>query len=352
MPKSIHTLTRFVGFALGVAIGAVPVLTLAASATNFSNVRSGASTQVPFENGFCLRQSERQIRLRFESRDRHYRLWSQAGIRPGNEMRWLPGNNGEAVVLTHGFAASPFEVSALGQKINAAGFTVYMPLLYGFGGNTRMANLASWPWIMDEYKSDVALVAKCHRRTHLIGFSMGGTVSADFILNNPDLDGDGIFENSRIASLTLISPYFDFHLRVTGWAAGIAGWQNSSVSVAWLYNLTGHPDLAILFTYSDYYSVDLPLQMLQQIVGYPNQLSQRVQHGRPSDIPLHLILNENDQTISIHTARFFGEKLFSKYRETIYTQDRGLPHQMILPAANPDFEDFANQVIHGIQTAP
>jgi carboxylesterase len=88
----------------------------------------------------------------------------------------LEGNNGEAVVLIHGFTGSPAHWRLLAPRLAAAGYTVVVPRLPGHG--TSMEDLATtgaadWIGAAREAAGSVA----SHRRVHLAGLSMGGLIA-------------------------------------------------------------------------------------------------------------------------------------------------------------------------------
>jgi carboxylesterase len=85
----------------------------------------------------------------------------------------LAGTNGEAVVLVHGFTGVPAHFRPLAEHLNAAGFTVNVPLLAGHG--TTPEHLATTD--AGDWERSARLAAEAvsdHRRVHLVGLSMGG----------------------------------------------------------------------------------------------------------------------------------------------------------------------------------
>ena len=86
------------------------------------------------------------------------------------------GDNGEAVVLIHGFTGVPAHFRPLGALLNKHGYTVVAPRLAGHG--TSVADLAATrgrDWI--DSARQAAIDVSDHERIHLVGLSMGGLIS-------------------------------------------------------------------------------------------------------------------------------------------------------------------------------
>lgn len=88
----------------------------------------------------------------------------------------LEGDNGEAVVLSHGFTGVPAHFRPMADFLNERGYTVNVPLLAGHG--TTMEDMATTG--AEDWVRSVSLAARAvadHRRVHLVGLSMGGLIS-------------------------------------------------------------------------------------------------------------------------------------------------------------------------------
>jgi carboxylesterase len=88
----------------------------------------------------------------------------------------LNGTRGSALLI-HGFMGTPAEMRPLADELNNAGFTVYVPLLPGFGGDiANLGEVGRHDWLKaagqiweDLYQRGSADI--------LLGFSMGGAVA-------------------------------------------------------------------------------------------------------------------------------------------------------------------------------
>lgn len=87
-----------------------------------------------------------------------------------------PGNNGEAMVLIHGFTGHPGHWRPIAETLNSAGYTVAVPRLTGHGTNEiDLSETGATEWLASAAAA-VAGVSE-HRRIHLVGLSMGGMLA-------------------------------------------------------------------------------------------------------------------------------------------------------------------------------
>lgn len=106
------------------------------------------------------------------------------------------GDNGDAVLLIHGFTSGPRSLRPWADALLAAGYTVSLPVLPGHG--TRWEDLAatgheSWTRAVE---AEFDALATTHRKVFVAGLSMGGTLAlhlgirrdpAGIVLVNPAL---------------------------------------------------------------------------------------------------------------------------------------------------------------------
>lgn len=119
-----------------------------------------------------------------------------AGIVAGAESFTLVGTNGRAVLLLHGSGDTPQTLRYLGERLNAAGYTVHAPLLPGhgrsprdFGQVTAAAYLTAAHDALDELRGREPWIA-------VAGLSMGGALAAQLAAKAED-----------VRALVLLAPY-------------------------------------------------------------------------------------------------------------------------------------------------
>jgi carboxylesterase len=109
-----------------------------------------------------------------------------------------PGAGGAVVI--HGLTGSPQSVTGLGAALEAAGFTVEVPLLPGHG--TSVEDLTGYGWV--DWEAAAAdsfdrVVGRCPGRPVVVaGLSMGGALAADLAAGRPE-----------VAALVAVNPLVD-----------------------------------------------------------------------------------------------------------------------------------------------
>jgi alpha-beta hydrolase superfamily lysophospholipase len=85
---------------------------------------------------------------------------------------------GPAALLVHGYGATPAELRSLAERLAAAGWTVEVPLLPGFGAEIRqLPDRRLEDWIGAVEAAGHGLRREGHRPLLVVGFSMGGTLA-------------------------------------------------------------------------------------------------------------------------------------------------------------------------------
>lgn len=106
-----------------------------------------------------------------------------------NEPFYFKGDNNKAVLLLHGWTATPYELRRLGVFLNESGYTVYAPMLRGHG--TRPEDLEKVKfndWINDSRGAYRKLKRK-HQQVFVIGTSIGGTIAVSLAKEIKDISG-------------------------------------------------------------------------------------------------------------------------------------------------------------------
>lgn len=96
---------------------------------------------------------------------------------PEHRSFHLPGVNGRAALLVHGFPGSPAEMRPLAEALHAAGWTVHAPLLPGFAAELEtIFDRTHHEWAGTVHAALRELQAG-HEQVLLIGHSMGAALS-------------------------------------------------------------------------------------------------------------------------------------------------------------------------------
>ncbi len=269
------------------------------------------------------------------------------GIGAGNEARLLRGRGDSAVIVVHGFAASPFEVEALAEKLADGGATVYLPLLPGFGSSSEVANYGadSRLWKI-ELEESVRLMSTCFNQLSLVGFSTGGSLVSDFLLRHPRMSFDGRFEKSRvrIRSAALLSPYFASGSVLADLSNFAASALIKTIDAQKLYRFNPSADLLALIRFPDHYNRAIPLIAARQVISLGGSLRSETPPDSVSTVPVLLAYSESDETISPTVAMQFVRDHFAERQTFVFSRTLKIPHQIALPQANPHAPELLDTV--------
>ena len=142
--------------------------------------------------------------------------------------RWFtPDNskdNGEIIVMVHGFSTPSFVWGGLLENLTSQGYKVLVYDHYGRGYSERPKTSYNKDLYVDSLKElmdsqDIA------QPVHLVGYSMGGPIVGHFAVSYPDLS----------KSLTLIAPA-GFMIE----ASGLTGWTTKPLFGDWFWHVFNH----------------------------------------------------------------------------------------------------------------
>jgi pimeloyl-ACP methyl ester carboxylesterase len=261
-------------------------------------------------------------------------------LKPGNESVFMPGSNGRAILLQHGFMASPFEVQSLANHLHGLGFSVYSPLLYGFGSSPKVANkITGDEWHLD-FAENFEILKKCYNKIGIIGFSIGANLSLQFTLDHAPI----------VQSLALISPYYGLNNPFFEDISGISILVPEEISPQVIYDVSGADDLKAIVKFPDFYNTSIPVTAAREVVELGHQI--KLRKGQQNfvggdgnlNIPNLTIFSEHDATIDIRLARELPEVFFKTHQITEIPVGKKVPHQVLLPDLNSHLSDILTQI--------
>ena len=264
-------------------------------------------------------------------------------VKKTNYPRFLIGNRNTAIILIHGFIASPFEVSALGKSINEYDFPVLLPLIDGFGGSTELANSSSLNNWKATLRRSIEFLEPCYSNFILIGFSLGGSLITDLALEQEIMQS----KNNRtinISALILLAPYYK---------AGILGGNllndffkvfTNSISLKTVFRFSQNPDLLIPISNPEHYNNEMPLNAVSEIYELSNQITQ-IYSKVISDIPTFLVITDDDKTIDYNFSKEFVFNHFKNVKLKEYEKNEKVKHQLVLPQGNKHYSTLCAEVV-------
>jgi carboxylesterase len=102
---------------------------------------------------------------------------------------YFKGTNGKAVLLIHGWTATPYEERRLGVYLNENGYTVSAPLMVGHGTKPQDLKNVKWTdWLKDVIKAYQEL-RKDYTQIYVIGNSLGANLVVALAKNRADIAG-------------------------------------------------------------------------------------------------------------------------------------------------------------------
>ncbi|MEO8334255.1 MAG: alpha/beta fold hydrolase [bacterium] len=109
------------------------------------------------------------------------------GVAEGAQSFRLEGTNGRRLLLLHGSGDTPQSLRYLGERLNAAGYTVFAPLLPGHGRSPRAFATTTADEYYEAAKRALAELHPSGNWVGLIGLSMGGAIAARLAVDTKDV---------------------------------------------------------------------------------------------------------------------------------------------------------------------
>lgn len=202
------------------------------------------------------------------------------------------------IVLIHGYMAAPMEVAELARYLNRQGWCVYAPRIKGHGTSPEDLSLRSrWDW-MESADLGHAIIHLLCRQTIVGGFSNGAGLALNLAARVPD-----------ITAAFAVCPPFKLHAAAARLAPAMDMWNR----------LVGRlrPKMAKQFIENDPENPDInyfrnPISGVSEL----EKLMDQVTEAAPAvDLPVLLVLADNDPVVDEKGAKRFFEKLGSENKQ-------------------------------------
>ena len=301
----------------------------------------------------------------------------ELGIYAGNFGKFYRGDSPtKAIILWHGFLASPQELRTTALALQAQGYNVLTPLIPGFGGSLKARNqsqVSAWKASVDK---QIESLSRCFPQgISLGGFSLGGALVLDYVLNR---------NNALIRSIVLLAPYVSPALPLAKFtnqlakklsqsppysAANVAGTtlalplvgvakllanqasdtfhqtEPDTVSFELLYEASKNRELQILMGHPEVYGTAMPLKAVDQILALADEMKSFRTPPAKSKISSLLIYTEADQTIDFKKSRDFAERNFEDPEIYVYDKNLGIAHQLVLPESGNSVDRMNAEIV-------
>ena len=189
-----------------------------------------------------------------------------------------------AVLLIHGFLASPAEMRSLGDRFHQLGFHVIGVRLKGHGTSPWDLRDCDWQDWAASVKRGFDILKAYSDEIHIIGFSTGGLLALHQASDHP---------NSKLCSVTSISAPVSFHNKNLKFvplihkANKMVRWVSSEGLMPFRPNDTEHPDINYLH---------IPIRALYQLQKFIEHIL-----SHPTKIDSHVLLFQSDKDPVVKT---------------------------------------------------
>ncbi len=215
------------------------------------------------------------------------------GLRPGNEP-FFAGNESakSAVLLMHGFTASPWEVKELAEHLASKGFFVYSPLLPGHGTSPETLKDIKWEEWHSKANSSLALLNKDFNCVFAAGMSAGAALSL-MLAENEDLCG----------VISIGAPIF---------------FQDWRVKFAWLGKyFVEYSEKEIEESIEPYYYSRRPTAAAAELASMVSLMKKSLSE---IDEPAIIIQSMEDATVKPESADYIFNKISSSSKELVWVE--------------------------------
>lgn len=216
-----------------------------------------------------------------------------------------------AVVLVHGFLASPAELRPFGERLHAQGYHVIGVRLKGHGTSPWDLRDRNWQDWAASVQRGFNIVKTFSDEVHLVGFSTGGLLALNHAVQHPDIALTSVvsinapvsFQNKNMRFVPLLHH-----------ANKIVRWVSSEGLIPFRPNDTEHPDI----NYSH-----IPIRALYQLQKLVEHF---FQHPAPVGCPVHLMQADNDPVVEPDSVNRLYQHLLTDHKqiETIHSAHHGI----------------------------
>jgi carboxylesterase len=280
-----------------------------------------------------LQIRDKALQKRYLRIDKHSK-----GIKPLNQSRLLKGRSDTALLILHGFSASPFEVETVADFFNQTqDMTVMSPLIEGFGSTAPIANQHRFSDWQRGVAEDVRLLSLCYDKIILGGFSLGGAILTDYLLSQSSYP-------SEILGLFALSPFYDSSSVFLDFLQNILGSVKDSYSYSFMHSMSGNGDLTVILQYPQFYLTHFPMLASKEVIKLGEQIRTKAAN-QTLTVPFFLSYSQADSVINNKVARLvYNQTFVNRKSHLVYSEELEIPHQITRPEANPYLQELLERL--------
>ncbi len=272
---------------------------------------------------------QEEIKIHKKLQETYYEIDQDNGaIQVGRGSIFKKGLEGRAsVLILHGILTFPRRLDKLINEIHQSGYTVYAPLIPGFGSSTKIANRFKIDFVRPFLDIQYLRLSKCFEEINLIGFSLGGALVTDFVLSRYH-HYYAKSRHAKVKSLALLSPSIrprNYH--AAKFSKMLACLYKEEISLSLLSKITNNGEIAEMKKKPDVHCQSFPLNLGGELVKLANQLqkSKRPQFDL-HPLPTNLYYSELDQSADWRASREFITETFEEVKIRSFSINDDLPH--------------------------
>ena len=248
----------------------------------------------------------------------------------------------ELVVLMHGFLANPNEMKSIADSLNQQGYPIYSALIPGYGATATVANqFKNEDWIKWN-EIEIARAEKCFSKIHLIGFSTGATIFHDYLTKHND--------DSKIASLTLISAFFKTHFMFDMSLKLVKASKAKKMKMGSLLKKLPVSDVQVIVDNPDTYLQEVPLISMREVVELGKLNLKRKVVEKSLHVPTLAIISGEDMIADPDSIEKVVSHNFQNLKMQSYDDPGHIPHQLMLKDISRVSDEVHNQILKFISS--
>ena len=243
---------------------------------------------------------------------RRYQTWNETidrddrGLRAGYD-EYTEGSGSTALLLVHGFGASPALYIRMSPALAQRGFACRAMRLPGFGEPMDVyARTDRRQWV-DRVKAEAQALRRGHEKVWIVAHSMGCTVTIRSVLEEPEI-ADG---------LVLLAPLFEVSsrrspiLKPRQWFGIFKRLAHHTTLIENLFGQDAYSPEARAFELSDHFH---PIGVYDQLYALIDDIQDR--NGRITQ-PVLLVVSDGDRVIDPVAARHWMDTAGSHRKEIV-----------------------------------
>lgn len=250
------------------------------------------------------------------------------GVRLGCQ-EFTIGNGNTALLFIHGYSDSPAIFRKMATRLAEMGFTCRGMLRPGCARPLELYEKATREQWLAALEEEIAALYENHTEVWIVGHSLGGAVTLDYLLGDPDAV-DGIV---LLAPLIEVSSERSPVLSAERWYRIGKKMMLFTDIVENPYEVDAHAEDAQGY---DMFSRFFPRRVYDEIFAVTGNI-----HGRASEltVPILLVVSRDDDIIDSEAAHGYYEATSSERKRLVWLEDA----RHLIPI-DTGWDDVANEI--------